>query len=144
MPTSRLKIAALCLLNSAGELLVVRKRNTQLFMLPGGKLEPHESTLEALQRELKEELNLELETDKCLSLGRFTAPAANEPDTIIEAELFLAHDDQPTLAVAAELEAMAWLTLTPPYALPLAPLLIEQVLPLLDARMEFRSTSRVD
>ncbi|MBA1247769.1 NUDIX hydrolase [Pseudomonas luteola] len=131
MPITRLKIAAACLLNPANELLVVRKRHTRFFMLPGGKLEAGESGLEALAREIQEELNLLLDTETYQPLGLFQAPAANEPDTMIEAELFMAYVDTPSLAVAAELEELAWIPLTPPYEVALAPLLSEHVLPLL-------------
>jgi 8-oxo-dGTP pyrophosphatase MutT (NUDIX family) len=141
MPTSRLQIAAICLLNCAGELLVVRKRHTQRFMLPGGKLEIGESSLEALIRELEEELSLSLDPKACKPLGLFQAPAANEPDTVIEAELFMAELDNPALTVAAELEILAWLPLKPPYEIALAPLLSEHVLPLLNQRAEHLSTN---
>ena len=51
-------ISAACLLDDAGRLLLVRKRNTQAFMLPGGKAGPGEDAIAALTRELKEGLNL--------------------------------------------------------------------------------------
>ena len=47
-----LTIAAVCLLDNDGRLLLVRKRDTHAFMLPGGKLEAGESPREALHREL--------------------------------------------------------------------------------------------
>lgn len=34
------RIAAACLLDAQGRLLLVRKRGTRAFMLPGGKHEP--------------------------------------------------------------------------------------------------------
>ncbi len=46
--------------HDAGRLLLVRKRNTLAFMLPGGKAEPGEDPIAALTRELNEELNLSL------------------------------------------------------------------------------------
>jgi len=55
-----LTISAACLFDDAGRLLLVRKRNTLGFMLPGGKAEPGEDAITALIRELKEELNLSL------------------------------------------------------------------------------------
>ena len=51
-------ISAACLLDDAGRLLLVRKRNTQAFMLPGGKAEPGEDAIAARTRELEEGLNL--------------------------------------------------------------------------------------
>ena len=49
-----LTISAACLIDEAGRLLLVRKRNTQAFMLPGGKAEPGEDAISALSRELAE------------------------------------------------------------------------------------------
>ncbi|HEX7946094.1 MAG TPA: NUDIX domain-containing protein, partial [Phenylobacterium sp.] len=46
--------------DAGGRLLTVRKRGTQRFMLPGGKREPGEDDAEALARELREELGVEV------------------------------------------------------------------------------------
>ncbi|MGE6790565.1 NUDIX hydrolase [Pseudomonas guineae] len=123
-------IAAACLFDETGRLLLVRKRNTQAFMLPGGKAEPGEDAITALTRELQEELNLSLAAHALQLLGQFRAAAANEADTWIDASVFqarLAHD----VSAAAELEELRWLAPgdVPPDTL--APLLREHVLPLL-------------
>lgn len=125
-----LAIAAACLFDAKGRLLLVRKRGTQAFMLPGGKREPGESAVAALQRELLEELNLPLPAEQLTPLGQFHAPAANEADTWIDAAIFVAPLTQP-VAAAAELEELAWLDLQPPYRNDLAPLLTQHVLPAL-------------
>ncbi|WP_206079956.1 NUDIX domain-containing protein [Propioniciclava coleopterorum] len=46
--------------NPAGDLLLVRKRGTRAFMLPGGKVEPGETHAEAAVREVREEIGLTL------------------------------------------------------------------------------------
>ena len=51
-----LHIATACLFNAQGQLLTVRKRGTQAWMLPGGKRDGPETPLQALLRELQEEL----------------------------------------------------------------------------------------
>ena len=53
-------IAAALLIAPDGKTLLVRKRGTQAFMQPGGKIEPGEAAAMALARELKEELGLSL------------------------------------------------------------------------------------
>lgn len=130
MSTTTLNIAAACLFDEAGRLLLVRKRGTRAFMLPGGKAEPGEDARAALERELAEELNLRLAADALSHLGQFRAPAANEANTWIDASVFraqLLHAVSP----AAELEELRWLARgeTPPAEL--APLLREHLLPLL-------------
>ena len=125
-----LHIAAACLFDEQGRLLLVRKRNTRFFMLPGGKLEPGEDALTALKRELFEELELQLDDSALRPLGHYQAPAANEADTWLLADIFratLPHSVQP----AAELEELRWLDTAEPIPDDLAPLLREQVLPAL-------------
>lgn len=122
-----LHIAAACLLDPNDRLLLVRKRGTHALMLPGGKREPGESPVQALQRELEEELHLHLEAAALTPLGRFQAPAANEADTWVQADIFIARLHQP-VEVAAELEELAWLAPGEPLPDNLAPLLRDQVL----------------
>lgn len=125
-----LTISAACLFDDAGRLLLVRKRNTRAFMLPGGKAEPGEDAIAALTRELDEELNLSLPANALRPLGQFRAAVANEADTWIEASVFQARLPH-SVSAAAELEELRWLA--PGDVLPdtLAPLLREHVLPLL-------------
>jgi 8-oxo-dGTP diphosphatase len=123
-----LSISAACLIDDAGRLLLVRKRNTLAFMLPGGKAEPDEDAISALTRELAEELNLSLPASALQPLGRFHAAAANEAETWIDTSVFQARLPH-SVSAAAELEELRWLA--PGDALPetLAPLLREHVLP---------------
>lgn len=131
-----LDIAAACLIDADNRLLLVRKRNTRAFMLPGGKREPGESAHEALRRELQEELELNLPADALSPLGSFRAAAANEPDTWVEAQVFVARLEQP-VEPAAELEELTWLVPGQPLPDTLAPLLREQVLPALAVHPAF-------
>lgn len=130
MPPRTLHIAAACLTDDAGRLLLVRKRGTRMFMLPGGKRESPESALQALVRELDEELNLQLPDAPFTLLGHFNEVAANEADTRIAADIFRAALCHP-VAPAAELEELRWLAPQDPRGDDLAPLLRLQVLPLL-------------
>ncbi|MFZ6045613.1 NUDIX domain-containing protein [Pseudomonas sp. CR3202] len=122
-----LNIAAACLLDPHGRLLLVRKRGTRALMLPGGKRESGESPVEALQRELWEELQLRLEASALTPLGRFHAPAANEANTWVDAEIFVARLPH-AVEAAAELEELAWLEPGEPHPENLAPLLRDHVL----------------
>lgn len=125
-----LNIAAACLLDNVGRLLLVRKRGTRMFMLPGGKREAAESALQTLARELDEELNLQLPEAAFTPLGRFNEAAANEADARVEADIFRAALSHP-VAPAAELEELRWLHPDDPRGDDLAPLLRLHVLPMI-------------
>ncbi len=103
-----------------GRMLVVRKRGTAIFMKPGGKREPGEDEVTALARELDEELGCRLV--EAHLLGRFEAPAANEPDHIVRAATYLAKVAG-EIGVRAEIEEMAWIDITAPGTIRLAPLM---------------------
>ena len=127
--TRTIRISAALVLNQAGQTLLVRKRGTRAFMQPGGKIEPHEDPPIALVRELKEELGVTVAASNPVHIGRFSAPAANEPGSIVEAELFRV-DLSNTVTPAAEIEEIAWIDPATTTDLILAPLTRDHVLPL--------------
>ena len=83
-----IRIVAAIAVNEQGELLMVRKHGTAAFMLPGGKPGAGEAALDALAREVGEELDCGIDRAASRSLGVFRAPAANEPGFTVEGELF--------------------------------------------------------
>ncbi|MGN6326183.1 exonuclease domain-containing protein [Pseudolysinimonas sp.] len=135
--TTVLRLAAAIVTDPAGRALLVRKRGTERFMQPGGKVEPGESAVETLTRELREELGLELDPDKVEYLGIFRAEAANEPDTLVSAAVFALVTDQ-EVAAQAEIDEILWID-SAEVDVPLAPLSSEQLLPLWQERRESAS-----
>ena len=65
-------------------MLVVRKRGTAMFMQPGGKIMAGESAVEAVHREVVEELGVAASTVQ--PIGRRVADAANEPGHTVAAD----------------------------------------------------------
>ena len=123
-----IRIAAALLLGPNGHPLLVRKRGTQAFMQPGGKIDPGEQPLQALARELLEELGLRIDPAQARYLGVFSAPAANEPGFEVQAELFQLHIDAP-VQPAAEIEEVQWIDPLTEGNLTLAPLTRDLILP---------------
>lgn len=127
-----LTIATACLLDKEGRLLTVRKRGTQYFMLPGGKTEPGERPLETVVRELAEEIGLTLGESDLHPLGQFEAPAANEPDHWVKADVFVGQVNRGSGILAqAEIDTLLWIAPHAPQDALLAPLLRERILPAL-------------
>lgn len=96
-------VVAALLTDSAGRLVLVRKRGTSRFMQPGGKPEPGETAHEALLRELGEELRFFPAPEALVPLGAFEEAAANEPGHLVRAEVFRVTSDE-ELELAAEID----------------------------------------
>ena len=124
-------VSAVVLRDGDGRILVVRKRGTSRYMLPGGKIESGESPAEAAVRELHEEVGAVLDPGSLTFLGEWTAPAANEAGLTVHGHIF-EHPWIDGLAVRAEIEDLLWLH---PNEMAerddLAPLLVTRVLPVL-------------
>ena len=132
-PQTVIRVAAAIIFNEAGQVLLVRKRGSTVFMQPGGKIEPDETPLAALARELREELRLEIDRDASVYLGKFTAEAANEDGLMVEADTFETPLRGP-VAAAAEIEEITWVDPFGPLALRLAPLSREHIMPVARGR----------
>ncbi len=123
-----IRIAAALLIGPDGRTLLVRKRGTLAFMQPGGKIEAHEQPVQALARELEEELGLIVDPAQAAFLGQFSAPAANEPGFVVQAELFQLSIDA-DVTPAAEIEEVCWIDPATERGLTLAPLTRDLILP---------------
>ncbi|NDL61148.1 NUDIX domain-containing protein [Phytoactinopolyspora sp. XMNu-373] len=62
------------ILLEAGTILSTRSKGKDVYYLPGGKREPGESDLEALVREIKEELSVDIAAASAVHFGNLTSP----------------------------------------------------------------------
>lgn len=123
-----IRIAAALVLDPAGQTLLVRKRGTTAFMQPGGKIEAHELPVHALARELEEELGLQIDPAQAAFLRQFSAPAANEPGFVVQAQIFQLTIDTEVMP-AAEIEEVIWVDPATDPVVELAPLTRDLILP---------------
>ncbi|AHF69172.1 MULTISPECIES: NUDIX hydrolase [Pseudomonas] len=124
-----ISIAAALLVAPDGQTLLVRKRGTEAFMQPGGKIEAGEPAVNALVRELEEELGLVIDPQQAIFLGEFSAPAANEPGFEVHCQLFGVRTDA-QIVPAAEIEEVIWVGAEVYPERVLAPLTRDLILPL--------------
>lgn len=104
-----IRIAAAIIRDEAGRFLLVRKRGSAIFFQPGGKIDPGEDAQTCLLREIEEELGLRVDPAQLRYAAAMSAPAANELDATVEAELFhlvLREGQQPV--ASSEIEELLW------------------------------------
>ena len=112
-----------------GQLLVVRKRGSTTFILPGGKPEAGERHLDTLSREIAEELGCGVALP-CYA-GRFSDAAADAPGGTRVVVMLYSGELVGTPSPSSEIEELAWLDLVGSSGLRLAPSISNQVVPFL-------------
>lgn len=111
MAQSTIHIAAAMILDPNKKLLLVRKKGSTFYMLPGGKFEAGENVLQTLKRELREELNLQVQEANIEFLGTHETDAVNEPNTRVHGSLCrinLPHTQ--VFTPQAEIEEVVWVS----------------------------------
>jgi len=88
-------------------LLLTFSKNKKAWYLPGGKLDKNESSLEALVREIKEELSLELNSKELTFYTHISAPAYGEDNLQMEQDCFL-YDLKTEIKPTNEIEAIKY------------------------------------
>jgi 8-oxo-dGTP diphosphatase len=113
-----------------GCLLLVRKRGSQCYILPGGKPEPGEDDISALTREINEELGCTVDLHSAFYLGAFRDRAAGFIDAEVVVKLYagtLVGNPMPQ----AEIEQLIWFDPFTGTGTELAPSLTNSIVPYL-------------
>lgn len=123
-----IRTVAAVITDERGHVLLVRKQHSSVFIQPGGKREPDESSLQTLARELHEELGVTIVEGSAMRLGEFEAEAVNEPGRRVRAEAFavcIAGVPQ----AGAEIAELIWLDPNAAFPVSVAPLSSRHILP---------------
>ncbi|MBC5774350.1 NUDIX domain-containing protein [Pontibacter sp. KCTC 32443] len=92
------------------KILSTRSRGRTKYYIPGGKRESGESDMEALAREIKEELNIELIEDTVRFAGVFQAQADSHAEGIQVKMTCYKSSYKGTISPSGEIEEVIWLT----------------------------------
>ncbi len=102
------KIAWIHIVN--GRILSARSKGKDTYYLPGGKREPGETDVDALLREVEEELSVRIKPETISHFGTFEAQAHGRPEGVLVKMACYAADFEGELRPASEIEELAWLT----------------------------------
>jgi NTP pyrophosphohydrolases including oxidative damage repair enzymes len=108
---NKIVICSAALLNPEGDLLMVRKKGSSYFQLPGGKIGPGENREQTLARELKEELQFDVSEKELKFIGSHATQAINELNTVVEGYIYLISlAECRDFAAYEELEEVVWIS----------------------------------
>ncbi len=128
--TNHLHLACALITNEYNEMLIVKKQNTEVFIMPGGKIEHGETPEQALQRELLEEIKTSINLQQMTLLGHHTTIASNEKNTQVTARIFHIKLAKTQIKVANEIQEAFWMNYQDYTKYTLANLLKEFSLPI--------------
>lgn len=100
-------VAAVALIRDR-RVLMVTARGRDVYFMPGGKIDPGETTAEGAAREAWEEVSLRLDPTELTELFTFAVQAHGEPDgRLVRMSVFAAESaDEPS--ASAEVSALHW------------------------------------
>lgn len=91
------------------KILGTRSKGKTKYYIPGGKRESGESDWEALSREIREELSVDLKEETCQYYGTFEAQADSHPDGIVVKMTCYTAEYVGDLKASSEIEEIIWL-----------------------------------
>ncbi|AIJ86339.1 NUDIX hydrolase [Brucella melitensis] len=104
-----IRISTAIIRDEAGRFLLVRKRGSEIFFQPGGKIDDGEDPETCLLREIEEELGIRIGRSQLRYAAKMAAPAANETDATVEAELYhLTLEEGQVPIASSEIEELRW------------------------------------
>lgn len=111
------------------KLLHEKSHGKPAFIAPGGRIEPHETAKQALVRELKEEMTIDVREEDLEPFGTYTAEAANHPGQKVHMEVFIVKKWSGTITPANEVEELRWLNADLPKDITVGSISAHEIIP---------------
>ena len=89
--------------------LVTRSIGKDFFIAPGGKLEEDETPVQALKRELLEEVQINIDASTIEEFGIFYAEAAGKDGIMLEMHVFTVNEYKGEPKPSSEIEEIVWI-----------------------------------
>lgn len=126
----RLRCAGIYMENEKILLVKHRKKNREYYLLPGGGREENETLLQALEREWKEELNLDIEAGDILFLGESFSSNKDKHNRNVTQVVFAIKNISGEIKVEQDntLFAYEWIDVSKLREISLFPNAVEQIL----------------
>jgi 8-oxo-dGTP diphosphatase len=116
------------------KLLHERSSGKPAFIAPGGRIEEGEMPRQALVRELKEELNIDVDERDLEPFDTFTAEAANHPGQIVHMQVFHVRRWKGDIVPASEVDEIRWLGSIIPEGIKVGSISVNGIMPRLKAK----------
>ncbi len=128
MTTKEIKKAAGIIIQDR-KLLVERSINKEHFIAPGGTMEPGETPIQTLIRELKEEFQIDVEEPDLVEFGMFKADAAGLDNTTVTMHVYMVKNYLGNITPDNEVEELLWLTSEIPDKIKVGSIFEHEVIP---------------
>ena len=115
------------------KVLVERSSGKEYFIHLGGKVEPDETVTQALIRELKEEITIDVTEEDLVPYDHNSAPAINSPEVDVHMDVFLVKQWRGVITPDNEVEELRWINSDVPSDMKLGSIMEHETLPKLKA-----------
>ncbi len=109
--------------------LMERSIGKPAFVQPGGRIEPGETAKEALVRELKEEMSIDVDQKDLELFGTYSAAAANHPNQQVRMQVYVVKKWQGEILPNNEVEEIRWFNSDLPKDLEIGSIFVHDVVP---------------